>query len=43
VVHALPAAAAAPAGAGGNGGPSNGDAGTTADEDEVVDAEFTRE
>jgi molecular chaperone DnaK len=41
LVHALPASAQQPAPAGGGG---NGDGGAaTADDDEVVDAEFTRE
>jgi molecular chaperone DnaK len=48
IIQALPASAAAAAGAGGNGGATAGatageGAGTAADDDEVVDAEFTRE
>jgi hypothetical protein len=41
IVQALPSAAAASASAGGDGGPGDG-AGEATDE-EVVDAEFTRE
>jgi molecular chaperone DnaK len=45
VVHALPAAASAAAGAGAGTGTTggNGAAGDTAEDEEVVDAEFTRE
>ena len=44
LVHALPASAQQPAPTGGGGGNGNGDGGAAAaDDDEVVDAEFTRE
>jgi molecular chaperone DnaK len=44
LVHALPASAQQPTPAGGGGSNGNGDGGAaTADDDEVVDAEFTRE
>jgi molecular chaperone DnaK len=48
IIQALPASAAATAGAAGDGGGTAGAtagqaAGTAADDDEVVDAEFTRE
>jgi molecular chaperone DnaK len=44
IVQALPAAASAAAGAGaGSGGDGGNGGGTTADDEEVVDAEFTRE
>jgi molecular chaperone DnaK len=42
MVHGLPASAAAPAGAGGDGG-DGGAAAQDADDEEVIDAEFTRE
>ncbi len=43
-IHALPNAAAAAAGAGtGESGPSNGSGTASSEDDEVVDAEFTRE
>ena len=44
IIHSLPAAASASAGAGANGAPAgNGARGEQAEDDEVVDAEFTRE
>jgi molecular chaperone DnaK len=43
IIHSLPAAAQARAGAGTGGGDGGGGEGGTADDEEVVDAEFTRE
>jgi molecular chaperone DnaK len=46
IVHSLPSAASAAAGVGGNGSPGgqgNGGAAAGSDDEEVVDAEFTRE
>jgi molecular chaperone DnaK len=43
IIQGLPASAAEPTPAGGNGAPSGNGAGVTSDDEEVVDAEFTRE